>query len=190
MIRRREQALIRRAKRGDAEAIESLIQAHQASLYHYMLRLTGRPESAEDMSQEAFVRVLGNLQRFDERFRFSTWLFTIARRLWINHMQKLKPAFDTEAVASVHDDGDAPEESLSAMEEQAEASQAIDLAIDSLTPSQQEIILLFHARGCSIQEIALRQDLPVGTVKSHLFRARKRMAAAIEDSGLLQGAGA
>ena len=162
----------------------------QGRIWTPLQSAAGRPESAEDMSQEAFVRVLGNLQRFDERFRFSTWLFTIARRLWINHMQKLKPAFDTEAVASVHDDGDAPEESLSAMEEQAEASQAIDLAIDSLTPSQQEIILLFHARGCSIQEIALRQDLPIGTVKSHLFRARKRMAAAIEDSGLLQGAGA
>ena len=186
MRKRREQALIRRAKRGDAQAVESLIQAHQASLYHFMLRLTGRPDAAEDMSQEAFVRVLGNLHRFDERFRFSTWLFTIARRLWINHVQKLKPTFDSDVISGVHSESRQPSEQLSEDETRGRISEAIDLGIDSLTPRQQEILLLFHARGCSIQEIADRQDPPVGTVKSHLFRARQRMAATIEDSGVLE----
>ncbi|MCH2161751.1 MAG: RNA polymerase sigma factor [Phycisphaerales bacterium] len=189
MRKRREQVLIRRAKRGDAEAVQSLIQAHQASLYHFMLRLTGRPDAAEDMSQEAFVRVLGNLHRFDERFRFSTWLFTIARRLWINHVQKLKPTFDSDVISGVHAESPQPADCLSDEEDRGRMADAIGLGIESLTPRQQEILLLFHARGCSIQEIADRQDLPIGTVKSHLFRARQRMAVTIENSGVLQEVG-
>ena len=180
MLRRRELTLIRRAKRGDAEAIEALIKAHQVSLYHFMLRMTGRPESAEDISQEAFVRVLRNLSRFDEKFRFSTWIFTIARRLWINEYQKFKPTFDSEVVEFASGMDHEPEDDIELFARRKAVSEAVDVALATLSPQQQEIILLYHARGCSIQQIALRQGLPLGTVKSHLFRARKRMAIALE----------
>jgi RNA polymerase sigma-70 factor, ECF subfamily len=93
-----ERALIRKAKRGDAASIERLIRSHQEPLFAFMLRLSGRPDVAEDMVQEAFVRVLRNLDRFDDRFRFSTWLFTIARRLYVNHLQKHRPSYDSEKV--------------------------------------------------------------------------------------------
>lgn len=180
MLRRRELALIRRAKRGDAEAIEALIKAHQVSLYHFMLRMTGRPESAEDIAQEAFVRVLRNLSRFDEKFRFSTWIFTIARRLWINEYQKFKPTFDSEVVDFAEGRDHEPEDDIELFARRKAVSEAVDVALATLSPQQQEIILLYHARGCSIQQIALRQGLPLGTVKSHLFRARKRMAIVLE----------
>ena len=182
MLRRRELALIRRAKRGDAEAIEGLIKAHQVSLYHFMLRMTGRPEAAEDIAQEAFVRVLRNLERFDEKYRFSTWLFTIARRLWINEYQKFKPTFDSEVVGSAQGNDQRPEVALEHHDRQEGATEAIEKALAALSPRQEEIILLFHACGCSIQEIALRQGMPLGTVKSHLFRARKRMASVLEQN--------
>ena len=73
-----ENRLIRRAQRGDGAAIEELIREHQGALYGFMVRLSGRPDVAEDMVQEAFVRVIKNIGRFDTRFRFSTWIFTIA----------------------------------------------------------------------------------------------------------------
>jgi len=184
MRRRRELALIRRAKRGDAEAIESLISAHQVSLYHFLLRLTGRPEYAEDIAQEAFVRVLKNLSRFDETFRFSTWLFTIARRLWINDYQKCKPTYDSDVVGGLCQEHVVPEDLLIDQDQRIERSGAIDAALETLSPSQQEIVLLFYARGLSIQEIALRQGLPLGTVKSHLHRARARMAEALQGVGI------
>src|SRR5690606_25100951 len=98
MTKAAELKLIRRAKRGDATAIADLIRHHQASLYAFMLRMTGRPEVAEDVVQEAFVRVLKNLDRFDPRFRFSTWVFTIAKRLYMNQVQKHAPAFESEVV--------------------------------------------------------------------------------------------
>ena len=100
MTRREEQQLIERAAAGDRQAAEACIRAHQQSLFAYLLRLSGRPEMAEDLVQEAFVRVLTNLDRFDPRFRFSTWLFTIAKRLYMNACQRLKPAYDSDVVGA------------------------------------------------------------------------------------------
>ena len=80
MAKEREHELIYDAKRGDVDAIQALIRAHQDALYAFILRMSGQPYLAEDIVQEAFVRVLGNLDRFDTRYRFSTWLFTIAKR--------------------------------------------------------------------------------------------------------------
>ena len=179
MLRRRELILIRRAKRGDAAAIEALIRAHEQSLFRYMLKITGNPESARDMAQDAFVRVLGSIGRFDEQFRFSTWLFTIAKRLWINHCQKLKPVFDSEMVGAAKDESMAPEHQMMVESQDRITKEAIAVGMASLSPRQYEIVRLFHGCECSIQEIAERENLPVGTVKSHLFRARQKMALAI-----------
>ncbi|MFG0258126.1 MAG: sigma-70 family RNA polymerase sigma factor, partial [Phycisphaerales bacterium JB043] len=88
MNRATEQRIIEQAASGDKAAAERLIKAHQGSLYAYLLRMCGRPEFAEDICQDAFVRVLSNLDRFDPRYRFSTWLFTIAKRLYMNANQK------------------------------------------------------------------------------------------------------
>ena len=90
MERNEEHALIREAIAGDRDAMGALIRNYQPSLNAYMLRLSGRPDVAEDICHEAFVRVMTNLHRFDFRYRFSTWLFTIARRLYVNAMQKRK----------------------------------------------------------------------------------------------------
>ncbi|MEO1130910.1 MAG: sigma factor, partial [Planctomycetota bacterium] len=73
MERAEEVRTIELATAGDRAAAEKLIRAHQASLYAYILRLSGRPDVAEDVVQDAFVRVLTNLHRFDPRYRFSTW---------------------------------------------------------------------------------------------------------------------
>ena len=74
--------------------MEAIIGHFQAPLQSYLSRLCGSRELAEDLAQETFVRVLANLDRFDDRFRFSTWLFTIARRLWMNHLNKHRPVAD------------------------------------------------------------------------------------------------
>ncbi len=183
MERNFELSLIQRAKRGDAEALEALIDGHRPSLHHFLLRLTRREDVAEDIAQEAFVRVLRNLDRFDERFRFSTWLFTIARRLWINHIQKFRPVPDTDTVDGRAGRGDGPQAIAEMDERRGRASQAVAHALASLNPRQREIVELFHGRQLAIQEIAHRLDLPLGTVKSHLFRARRRMGAALIEDG-------
>lgn len=175
MTKAAELKLIRRAKRGDGRAMEELIRHHQASLYAFMLRMTGRPEVAEDVVQEAFVRVLKNLDRFDSRFRFSTWVFTIAKRLYMNQLQKHAPAFESEVVESWQGRGHAPEHKLMDAEVRDNARQAIEYAMDSLNEQQREIVILFHRQNWPISSIAEHLDMPEGTIKSHLHRARKRM---------------
>lgn len=179
MLQSIERSLIRKARRGDGAAIERLIRAHQEPLYAFMLRLSGKPDVAEDMVQEAFVRVLRNLDRFDDRFRFSTWLFTIARRLYVNHLQKHRPSYDSEAVGDWQGGSRRPDAIAAESENREHVRRLLDEAIGALNPQQREIVLLFHQQDWPIQEIAEHLQMPEGTIKSHLHRARKRMQEAI-----------
>ena len=174
MDRSAERRLIRRAKRGDREAIEALVETHREPVVRFLVRLSRRPDVAEDIAQESFVRVLRHLDRFDERFRFSTWLYTIARRIWINHLQKCRPIPDTDVVGgrAVEPEGSHPVERR---EESERTRLLVDRALDVLPARQREVVELFHGRGLPVQEVAARLDMPLGTVKSHLFRARRRM---------------
>ncbi len=175
MLKTVERALIRKAKRGDGVAIERLVRTHQEPLYAFMLRLSGRPDVAEDMVQEAFVRVLRNLDRFDDRFRFSTWLFTIARRLYVNFLQKHRPSYDSDTVGDWQGITQRPDELSAAIEHREHVRQLLDVALEALNPQQREIVLLFHQQNWPIQDIAAHLAMPEGTIKSHLHRARKRM---------------
>jgi RNA polymerase sigma-70 factor (ECF subfamily) len=180
MERSVEYALIRRAKGGDEEAVEALIRAHQDALYAFILRMSGRPETAEDIVQEALVRVLKNLHRFDSRFRFSTWLFTIAKRLYMNLNQKLGPAYDTDMVEISPVGGRGPGGQTAQAETMDNVRQFIDAALAALPPQQREIMLLFHQQSWPIAEISEHLRMPQGTVKSHLHRGRNRMRRFIE----------
>lgn len=180
MDRTEELQLIRRAKRGDREAVASLVSGHRRSLHHFLLRLTRREDLAEDIAQDAFVRVLRHIDRFDERFRFSTWLFTIARRLWINHIQKFRPIPDSETVGNREAERES-DPTIERRERRAMAEAAVSRALRGLNPRQREIVELFHGRGLPIEEIANRLEIPIGTVKSHLFRGRRRMGELVAD---------
>lgn len=178
-----EKSLIRQARRGDPAAVERLIRTHQESVYGFLLRLSGRPHVAEDLAQEAFVRVLRNLDRFDDRYRFSTWLFTIGKRLLVNAQQKMKPTADSEMVEYRAGDARTPLSEVESAERVQNISSLVDIAIGALGSPQREIVLMFHQQGWSVQRIAEELGMPEGTIKSHLFRARRRMLFAIEQSG-------
>lgn len=171
MSRQEEQTLIRRAAAGDREAAAICIRAHQGPVYSYILRMSGRPDIAEDVVQEAFVRALANLDRFDPRYRFSTWIFTIARRVYLNMAQKHRPAPDSEAVDRAVDASVGPD----AGAERSDLSEALDRALWQLNETQREVVILFHQFDWTIALIARHLDLPEGTVKSHLHRARRRL---------------
>lgn len=187
MNRNDEQALIRQAQSGSLDAMGALIDAHQHSLYAFMLRMTGRPELAEDVVQEAFVRVLKNLDRYDPRFRFSTWLFTIARRLHVNWAQKHAPAAETDLVDERAWTALQPTHAAIDRERRVRLTQVIERALASLNETQREIVLLFHQQEWPITELAQYMRMPEGTIKSHLHRARQRMREAIESEGMLDG---
>jgi RNA polymerase sigma-70 factor (ECF subfamily) len=180
MDRQSEQDLIHAALAGDRGAAAGLIQAHQASLYAFMLRRCGRPEMAEDVVQEAFVRALTNLHRFDTRFRFSTWLFTIAKRLHCNAVQKHAPTFDSDLVAFSADDASTPPLESDLGEERTRTRSDLDEALARLPEVQREIVVLFHQCDWPIARIAEHFLMPAGTVKSHLHRGRRKLRVALE----------
>ena len=167
--------VIRHAKQGDPAAFAQLIESHQERLYRFLLRTTNQTELVEDAVQDAFIRVLKNIDRFDERYRFSTWLFTIARRLLLNSLQKKRPLNAGDWLDAA---------SSSVMELTAETSDAsdrefaaeiLDGAMETLTPHQREIVILYHHKGKSVHQVAELLGMPEGTIKSHLHRARRRM---------------
>lgn len=182
MNRLEEQRVIELAAQGDRASAECLIRTHQASLFAYILRLSGRPDIAEDIVQDAFVRILTNLHRFDPRFRFSTWLFTIAKRLYVNAMQKHRPVYDTDVVGSVRGSFDEPETPAISSEQRALARVCLDEALAGLNEEQRQIMLLFHQQEWPIAQIAQYMGMPEGTIKSHLHRGRKKMRRMFEQS--------
>ena len=177
LSKQEEMRLIAKAVDGHREACGDLIRHYQGSLYAYLLKMSGRPDVAEDIAQEAFVRVLNNLDRFDPQYRFSTWLFTIARRLYLNAMQKQKPAYNTDAVGGMVGHNQRPEEPLTEYEEQQTDRSALQRALGGLSDEQRQILLLFHQQDWSIAVIAQHMGMPEGTVKSHLHRGRRRLRA-------------
>ena len=180
MDRKSEQDLIHAALSGDRSAAAGLVKAHQASLYAFMLRRCGRPDVAEDVVQEAFVRALTNLHRFDTRFRFSTWLFTIAKRLHCNTLQKHAPTYDSDLVSFTASDAAWRAEPVSDEEERAAVRGDLDEALARLPEMQRDVVVLFHQCDWPIARIADHFLMPTGTVKSHLHRGRRKLRVALE----------
>lgn len=180
MDRATEQKVIRRAQDGDSAAIATLIRTHQESLHAFILRMCNRTEIAEDVTQEAFVRVIRNLDRFDPKYRFSTWLFTIAKRLYVNWAQKFRPISETDLVGTWSSGGRTPEQTMVANEMRTQTNAAVRDALASLGDVPRAIVLLFHQQNWAIADISVYLDMPEGTIKSHLHRARRRMKEAIE----------
>ena len=170
-----ELSTIRRAKAGDVAAFSELIESHQIRLYRFLLKICGKPELAEDIVQDAFVRVLRNIDRFDERYRFSTWLFTIGRRLLINSLQKNRPRSESDWIASCEGAPLREADDVSDKESRLATGEMLDDALDVLTPQQREVVVLYHHKDHSVHEISALLGIPPGTVKSHLHRARRRM---------------
>lgn len=179
MTRAEEHQLIVRAAAGDRSAAEVFIRAYQNQLFSYLVRMCGRPDIAEDIVQDAFVRVLSNLDRFDPRFRFSTWLFTIARRLYLNAAQKSKPAYNTEIVDARAGRTGTPAHAAADADSGAFIRDDLQRALLSLSVEQREILVLFHQQDWPIWLIAQHLEMPEGTVKSHLHRGRRRLREAL-----------
>lgn len=180
MDRIEERRLIKRAARGDHAAAEIFVRTYQHSVYNYILRMCGRPDVAEDVVQEAFVRALTGLDRFDPKFRFSTWLFVIARRVYLNWIQKHRPDSNSELVEARGGPEKLPEAAMTRSDATGSIRDSLQAALMGLPPDQREVLILFHQQEWSIRVIAQHLDIPEGTVKSHLHRGRKRLRILLE----------
>jgi len=170
-----ERALIKRARKGDQVAAKRLVEAHQQRLFAFVWRIVRNWHEAEEICQEAFFRAFAHLHEFDETYRFSTWLFTIAYRLSLNRVRKAVPvAADLDANRLPSDQQGVPE-SVAQTEEAARLKSLVWEAVDQLSEPQKAAVMLYYREGMSCQQISEVMGIPVATVKSHLHRARARL---------------
>jgi len=158
---------------GDSEAFGALVERYQDRLYNTMVRITGSRSDAADVVQEAFVQAYIKLDSFHKNSAFYTWLYRIAFNTAASGHRKKKPTVSIDQHRSdTGIDPVAKTESPSARLEQQETVDQVRAALDELQEEFRSVIVLKEIEGYHYDEIATILDLPTGTVKSRLFRAR------------------
>ena len=175
-----ERELVRRAQAGDGEAFSALVVEHQQFAYNLALRVVGDPHEAEDITQEAFVRAWLALPNFRGQAQFRTWLYRIVTNLCCNRLPRLRRdllAMGDETAAQVPG---APDADPAATVEVRERRAFLHQQIEALPESYRMVVSLRYQQELSYEEIASVLSLPVGTVKTGLFRARARLREALQ----------
>jgi len=174
-----EAEIVARAQAGDAGAFEQLVVEHQAYVYHLAYRVLGNEQEAEDTAQEAFVRAWQSLPKFRAQARFSTWLYRIVTNLCYNRIPKLRRELSAIGEDEIADTADLrnglPHEGL----EDAERRAWLHRQIDTLPECYRMLLSLRYQRNLPYEEIASITSLPMGTVKTGLFRAKERLRSAL-----------
>ena len=176
-----DRKLVERAREGDGAAFRALVERYKKKIYAVALDMTGDHHDAEDISQDVFLKAFGALPGFRGRASVSTWLFRMTvnacidrrrRKAW-NAMKPKGTVFDEELQPQEqsHNTLSHPENEL----ERALLQQQIRLALDSLTERERAVFVLRHYHALPLNEIADCMNVTVGTVKSTLFRAIKRL---------------
>ncbi|MGD0415148.1 MAG: sigma-70 family RNA polymerase sigma factor [Terriglobales bacterium] len=165
--------IARGLRRRDPDLLDRLIEQYQHRLLRYLMYLTGRRELAEDLFQETWIRVLERGHQYNDRYVFSTWLFAVARNLAIDHMRRKQPASldgllnDDEAPIDVPATGQASAFDMTLRREQNEH---IAAGMQHLPAEYREALVLRFQEGMSLEEIAGVTRVPLGTVKSRIYR--------------------
>jgi RNA polymerase sigma-70 factor, ECF subfamily len=177
-----ETNLIRLAQAGDREAFGILVEQHQRYVYNLALRVVGNPQDAEDLAQEAFVRAWLAMANFRLEAQFRTWLFRIVTNLCYNRLPGLRRELSElgeDCLAEVPDEP-SPELDPVAGLEAEETRSYLQEQINRLPESYRLLIVLRYQQNLSYEEIARVVSLPLGTVKTGLFRAKERLRQTLQ----------
>lgn len=171
-----EAALIQRARAGDQDAFAALVRLHQRQVYTLALRMLRDPEEASEAAQDVFLAAWQGLARFREEARFATWLYRITYRhcLKLSASKRRDEAVRAEmALQSAREQG--PQGALASAHTravEADVRETVRAEIALLPPKYRYAMVLRHLQELSYEEIAEVMSVPIGTVKTHLFRAR------------------
>ncbi|MFT7642799.1 MAG: RNA polymerase sigma-70 factor (ECF subfamily) [Pirellulaceae bacterium] len=164
-----ESAIIRQTLDGNTNAFRQLVELHQHRLYRFVCNIVADRHTAEEIAQDSFLKAYEKLSTFDStRASFQTWLFRIARNRSLNALCKRKPVTTEENDIPFES---APDERL----ERAEWKRQFDVALDQLKPEQKTVFVLAEIEEMPLREIAIIEDVPLGTVKSRLSRAKNSL---------------
>lgn len=172
--------LAKAVARQNKDAAQALVMRYQRDVRGFLLSLCRDPYLADDLAQETFVRMLRHAESYDPQYRMKTWLFTIARRLLINHARKHKreSLFGEFPLGQSSEAG--PYQVAAKADQRGWLKRKLQDAMLALTETQRRAIELFHGQNLSVQEVAVEMQVPVGTVKSHLHRARSSMREVLQ----------
>ena len=190
-----EQELVERAKKGDETAFEVLVTDNEKRIYNLCRRLTGNPEDAAELTQEAFLNAWRGLSRFQGESSFSTWLYRLASNACIDFLRKEKRRQNLSMTVSLDDEEEArqvelpderyaPEGEL----ERAEARRAVAEGLEKLTAEHRQVLVMREINGMSYAEIGAALELEEGTVKSRIARARLALRKILVKDGNFSGA--
>ena len=179
------------ARKGSGDACTALVRRFERPVYNLVARLVQDQGLAEDLTQDAFLKMFRGLNQYDASLRFSSWLFRIAHNTAIDHLRQRRLLLATPRVDEDGDEidplaslpdlrGDSPEQAVS----RRQLAAVLDRAIDALRPEYRAVVVLRHHEDLDYEEIAEVMDLPLGTVKTYLHRARKELAARLREAGL------
>lgn len=185
-----EQELVERAKKGDESAFEALVTENEKRIYNLCRRLTGNPEDAAELTQEAFLNAWRGLGRFQGESSFSTWLYRLASNACIDFLRKEKRRQSLSMTVSLDDEEEArqvelpderytPEREL----ERIEVRQAVEAGLEKLTPEHRQVLVMREINGLSYAEIGGVLGLEEGTVKSRIARARNALRKVLTERG-------
>ena len=169
-----DQALIAAALAGRSDAFGELVTRYERAVYNLALRTLRDRTEAEDAAQEAFFKAYRALATFRPGAKFSTWIFTICYRGCCDRLAKRKRLSGDE----LPDRAD-PSAGPEALAERSDEAQRLRGAIDALPEKYRTVITLYHLQGKQYEEIATVLNLPLGTVKTHLFRAKEQLRKAL-----------
>ncbi len=185
-----DEVLMVRFQGGDRAAFAILVRRHKAPIYNFVLRMVRSSSSAEDLTQDTFVKVVQSSGEFKHEARFYTWLYAIARNLCIDHLRKMSlrqhPSLDQPSPQSPDGPtllertaGSAPSAERTAIG--AEMGQRITRCVEALPAEQREVFLLREIGNLSIKEIAVIVAVPEGTIKSRLRYALERLQESLSE---------
>lgn len=176
--------LILQSKKGKMKAFQKLVEKYKRQAFFITLGLVGNRDDAYDLSQEAFIRVYLNINKFNPKHRFFSWFYTILSNLCKNHLRNMEVQrrYITSDISSVGEDH-LKEQALSpdVLLEKNEMNRRLWEEITRLPFEFKEIIVLKHFQGSSYKSISEMLEIPVGTVMSRLYHARKKLKESLED---------
>ena len=167
-------AMARRAKEGSLPCFAELVKRLEGRLFNFLLRRTGSADDAEDLTQEAFVRAWQRIERYDPRYQFTTWLFTIANRLAATHYRRARRESVVRSSLQPSAEADSP---ASVIAEREQGRLLWDIADRVLTDTQRTALWLRFAEDLPVREIAAVMGKSRVTVRVTLLRARNALAA-------------
>ena len=176
--------LVGRVAKGDRAAVRLLFMRHHARIFRFVARQTGSESMADDIANEVFLELWKQAPGFEGRSQVSTWLLGIARFKALSHLRKRKEEWIDDAdAAAVPDTADTPE--VAVMKDNK--ASALRGMVNALPEEQRSVIDLAYYHGRSVTEIAEILSIPVATVKTRMFYARKKLGEALQAAGFERG---